>query len=193
MIHTIVGEIRKINISKWIDGDVPGLFQSYVCGRLPVSRAARPLTPACNGLDGSIGSDPADASVAEIGYIEIPGAIGGQAIGRIQRCVDCRSAVSREPRAPGSRHGGDDAVRGDFANAMVVRIRNVDVSGEIAGDPFDVVNEGCARGAAVANRIRTRDGDEHRTRLCAGSKGQTQYSRKQKIAGIAHANYVGYF
>ena len=69
------------------------------------------------------------ASAAEI---DIARAVNRNALRRVEHGACCRPAIAREPRFARARDSGDDArCRIDPPNAMVVRIRDVEVAPRI--------------------------------------------------------------
>ncbi len=72
----------------------------------------------------AIRSDPPDALV--ICYVDRTGTVNGYAIRMIQQRGGCRSAVAGVAGIACACNGGDDSIRADAADSVVVTIRDVE-------------------------------------------------------------------
>ena len=71
-----------------------------------------------------------------IGDVEIAGSVNRHPLGPPSNALDRRAAVSAETPFPGARDGGDDPGGIHPADAVVVGIGDVDITGAIHRHPF---------------------------------------------------------
>ena len=88
------------------------------------------LAYPCKGGDDSGGEiDPTDPVIALIRDEQGSGTIEGYIVGTIELSASGGAAVTVEALLAGACNSGDDAVAGDAPHAIVVHVRNVQVTG----------------------------------------------------------------
>ncbi len=89
--------------------------------------------------------------VVRISHVHVPGAVHGDSVRKIKRCVRA-SAVSKTIR-PAASQCGHHAIRGNLADAVVISISHVHVSGAVHGNTKRRA-EHCVRASAISESIR---------------------------------------
>lgn len=88
---------------------------------------------ARDGVDDAIGGDFANQIVAAVADVDIAGRINGDARRKADLRVDGGTAIAREIEVA-ARDGCDDAVGGDFADAVVECVGDEEIAGVVEGD-----------------------------------------------------------
>jgi hypothetical protein len=85
--------------------------------------AGRRLLPvACNGGDRTVGGNPADAVIAEIGNIKGSRGVDGEAVREIKLRLARRTRVATETGNSRPRHSCDHALGVDHAHAVMIGV-----------------------------------------------------------------------
>jgi hypothetical protein len=104
------------------------------------------------GGDDSICAYLANAIAAGVGDVEIAAGVHGDALRESEPGAGCRAGVSREAKIAVSSHSADDSASSHFANAVVGRVRNVEVATGVYGYAIGLGETGVGRRAAIARK-----------------------------------------
>ena len=145
-----VPAVGDVKVAGGIHGDAVGIGQLGAGGRTVV--AAKALRPVSRYG----GDDPirhlADAGVTGVGDVQVAGGIHRDAVGIKQLGAGRRTAIAEGCAA--SRHGRDHATR-NLADAVIIRIGDVEVAGGIHGDASGIVQLGAGGLAVTAIACRS--------------------------------------
>src|ERR1019366_5492766 len=94
--------------------------------------------------------EKANGAVTGVRHVDVPCTIYGQAVRTVQLGAGGQSAVARVAQCASAGDGGDDASEGDFANSVVVRIRNEKVAGVVYGNECGGIELGVGGRSAIA-------------------------------------------
>jgi hypothetical protein len=150
--HAMPFELGDVQVAHRIEDQVSRGHQLRGCGGSAIAVRAL-LAVAGDGGDEPVGGDLAHLLVAEIGDIEVAGCVQRQAVGRIELSQIRRTAVAEVAGMSVAGEGGDDAGRGDFADAVIVGVGQVEVALAVDGDAVRVRELGGGSGAAVAHQV----------------------------------------
>jgi hypothetical protein len=134
-----------VHVAAGIDGDVAR--PEPTAGRIGRQR-----------MHQAIGRDHAHAIVAEIGEVEISGAVGSHAIGSIELGSHRQATVAFETRRAVPGDCRDEPIGSDLADAMGIGVGNEDIAGRVNGDALGVVERGRDGWAAITHRARSGHG-----------------------------------
>ena len=96
------------------------------------------------------GVDAAHAAVEPVGGIDIAGAVDDDAVGLVERRRDGRAAVAGIAGIAGAGDRRDDPGRGlDAADAVVERVREIQIAGAVERDVERAVQQRLARRSAI--------------------------------------------
>ena len=73
----------------------------------------------------------ADPAIQRVGNVKVAFAVNRHVGGVEQRCRDRLHAVAQVAAIPIARHGGNYALRIDFANAIVLGVSHINIAGSI--------------------------------------------------------------
>jgi len=108
-----------------------------------------------NRRDDAGARDEPDPVVNRVRDIQVTGSVHSHATGSFQLGAYGWPAVAGAAWGAGSGNGSDDAVAGDSADAMLERIRNVEVAGAVDGHALGRTQSRLHGGAAVPGGDRT--------------------------------------
>jgi len=157
--------IRDVNVAAGIHGDASGRVELGAGGGGSIAAVAL-FAIARNRMDGS-GRDIANALIACVGDVNVAAGVDGHGGGIVEHGAGGGGSIAAIACGPVACNCVDDAVA-DFANAVVVRIRDVNVAVGIDGDAGGRVEHGTGGGgsiAAIALFAVARDGGDH---ACGG-------------------------
>ncbi len=143
-------------------GDVKARLptESDVCGVVEACLGSCSVEEAecagtCEGGDAALGGDLADAVVVAVGDVEVSAGVKGKAGGGVEARLIGRTIG--ETLWASSSEGGDIALGGDFADAVVAHLGDVEVSVGVKGEASGEVETGLG-GGAVGKGQFSRDG-----------------------------------
>src|SRR5207253_2708541 len=149
-----VAEVRDVEVTGGIEGHAA--WAELRGGRGAAVAPEAVPTVAGVGRDGAPGGDLADAAVAQVRDVEIAGGIERHAVGPVELRGGGGAAGARGALRTGAGVGRDGATGGDLADAVVLRVRDVEVAGGIEGHAAWADELRGGRGAAVAREaLRT--------------------------------------
>ena len=122
-------------------------IQTCAEGRCPIAGIAR-KTIARHGCDDAIRIHFTDAIIMRVRNIKIPRRIKSHAGSRTERGIGGKVPVVRNP----PRHGRDDAVRSDLADAVVASVRNQEIAEAVHGHVLRTGQIGVGCGTAITGK-----------------------------------------
>ena len=146
----VVG-VRDVHVARRVDHNVGRVIERRARARATVTTEA--LCPGARdrGNDASARDPQTHTIVPRVCDVDAARRVDGDAVRVIERRAGARAAVAEETRRAGARDRGDDAsARDPEAHAMVVPVRDVDVSLRVDGDAGRVVERRARAHAAVA-------------------------------------------
>ena len=129
--NSVVDGVGNVDVAGSIHGHPVRLIERGLSGETSVARVASGVVPG-DGRDDAGGSRHlANHVVTRVRNVEVAGSIHGHAIADVQGCAGSRAPIARIAVVPGTRHRRDGPARRDFANHVVVSVRDVEIAGAI--------------------------------------------------------------
>ncbi len=126
----LVGGVGEVEVARGVEGEA--VREGQACGDAVAVVAAGAGSGEC-GDDAGGEVELADAVVVGVGEVEV-GAVCGEAVWGVDRGGGGGSVVSGEALCAGACDGGDDAGGVDFADAVVLRVGYVEITGWVESD-----------------------------------------------------------
>ena len=152
LAHAVAFELGDIEVAGGVEREVARRHELGVGGRAAIAErtfAAR----AGEGRDRAVRRYFAHAVVAEVRDVEVAGGVEREAVGLIEPRAQGRPAIAAQAGPPGAGDGGDPAVPGHLADAVVFGIGDVDVALGVDGDALGEAQLRVDGGAAIAEHI----------------------------------------
>jgi hypothetical protein len=138
----VVGEVGDEEVPGGVDDEVVGVVEQ---GGLSRAVAVAGHARTRDRGDRSVGGDPADAVVLGIGHVDVPVGVHADPEGEVESSRG-RETVEESPDTAAGV-GGDGAVGGDLADAVVLDVGDVEVAGAVDGAAIGGAEAGGAGGA----------------------------------------------
>src|SRR5580704_5935332 len=101
-------------------------------------------------MDDPIGSHLTNAEIIQVGDVEVSGGVGDDGGGGVQSGADGRAAIAGEVFIAVACDGGDDALGSHLADALIIRIGNVEVPLLVQTEAGRLIERGLRGRAAIA-------------------------------------------
>jgi hypothetical protein len=157
--NAVPGELGDVQVAGGIERQVARREHLRAGGRSAIAGRALAIS-ARVGVDRAGGADAAHAVVAEVGDVEVAVWVDGEAVGKVELCRGGGAAVAAEAGGSHPGHGSDDAVRVDFADAVVAGVGEVEIAGTVGGDTLNGGYLGVDSGPAIAQGSASGDGGD---------------------------------
>ncbi len=131
--NAVSAAIGDVQVARGVEGYGGRYVQGGGGRRTTVARDSE-LAVSGNRVDDA-GDDPPQAGIIGVGDYQVAGRVHGHGLRLVQRARSRHAAVAEKIGLPVSREGGDRAVWSDAADAVRLRIGEVQVAGAVYSQP----------------------------------------------------------
>jgi hypothetical protein len=133
-VHAVAAEIRDEEIALSIESEVARLHEA--CGGRIHGVSAGCFAASCERRDRAVGRNASHPRVAEIGDEEVAAGVESEAVRLIQAGFRSGAPIARESAPSRACDRRDTPVGGDFANAVIKAVGDVDRARTVDDEAF---------------------------------------------------------